>query len=159
MNVVAKAFQTVWSPSVTRVRGNEFEYFIREKLFPEKKYDLLQKAYDYLTKNDFVEDTESPDFQFKSRRRGRAFFVEAKFRYGFYGGAVEWCQPRELKHYHEIDSRVPVYIVLGIGLQPLAPQKLYLFRVKDIRTIQLQRSFLERYKISPKHSVKEKLLR
>ena len=159
MNVVAKALQTVWNPPATRVRGNEFEYFIREKLFPDKKFELLQKAYDYLTKNDFVEDSETPDFQFKSRRRGRAFFVEAKFRYGFYGGSIEWCQPRELKRYHEIDSRVPVYVVLGIGLHALAPQKLYLFPVKDIRTTELRRSFLDQYKISPRHSVKEKHLR
>jgi hypothetical protein len=163
MNVMSravKAFLDEINKPETYVEGDEFENFVRNKLFPAGKYDLVQKSPDYITnKYDFADTPEEPDFKFRPHEGGREFFVEATFRSGFHDDAVDCCNFHQLKHYHEIDKSTPVYIVIGVGLPAAAPQHLYLIPAKDIKNTTLNNSFLKDYIIPAAHNVNHKDLR
>ena len=163
MNVMSravKAFMEEINKPETYVQGDEFENFVRNKLFPAGKFDLVQKSSDYETsKFDFTGALEEPDFKFRPHEGGREFFIEAKFHSGFHDGAVDCCNYHQLKHFHELDKSTPLYFVIGVGMPAAAPQHLYLIPVKDIKNSTLYNYFLKDYPISPSHNVNLKDLR
>ena len=120
MNVMAravKAFLGEINKPETYAAGDEFENFVRNRLFPAGKYDLVQKSPDFSTnKFDYIDVSEEPDFKFRPHEGGREFYIEAKFHSGFHEGAVNCCSYHQLKHYHEMDKNTPVYIIIGVGL-------------------------------------------
>ena len=159
MNVLARVMQAAWNEAnkpIGYVKGDEFEHFVRKVLFPDGHYELLSKTHDYITnKHDFVASSKEPDFKFKSRRTGEEFYVEAKYRQGFHEGMLEWCKPYQLKRYQEIDGKIPVYIVLGIGGHPEMPDSVCLVPMKHIRFTRLYPSVLRKYSISSHSSLQE----
>jgi hypothetical protein len=163
MNVMAravKAFLGDFNKPESYAAGDEFENFVRNRLFPAGRYDLVQKTPDFTTnKDDFIDINEEPDFKFRPHEGGREFFVEAKFHSGFYDGAVDCCNYHQLKYYHEMDKNTPVYIVIGVGLPAGTPKHLYLVPVKDIKKTTLNQRFLKDYIISANHNVNRKDLR
>lgn len=48
-----------------------------------------------------------------------------------------------------MDDYLPVYILIGQGPRPEAPEDLYLFPVKNVRYNRMTRSSLEKYRIEP----------
>jgi hypothetical protein len=139
------------------VKSAAFERFIRKRLFPVNKYDLLLENQDTPSNtSDDAGAAKEPYFKFKSRESGREFCIDARYLTGVYNASVEWCQPFELKRYREIDNNVPVYILIGAGQHPAAPQQVFLFPVKSIRFNKVLHSYIEKYKISTTRSVDEK---
>jgi len=132
----------------TYVKGDEFEQYVRRHLFTKEGYDLVHQTHDYkANKNDFVETSKEPDFKFRSRRSGREFFVEVKYRSAFYQGAVEWCKPYQLKRYKAIDKAMSVLVAIGLGRPPESPEHVYIVPVKQIRYTRLFPSFLKNYEV------------
>lgn len=158
MNLFEIAIKAAWDEINTPesfVKGDEFESYVQSHLFPKDKYTLLRKTRKYkVNKVDFVESTKEPDYKFKSIKSGRVFFVEAKYRSSYFE-----CEPYQLKRYKEIDKKTPVYILIGIGQQPSAPEQIFLVPVKDIEYLRLFRSFLASYEISVDTPVDESHLR
>lgn len=151
--------QAAWNEAnkpISYVKGDEFEHFVRKVLFSDGNYELLSKTHDYVTnKHDFVSSSKEPDFKFKSRRTGEEFYVEAKYRHGFYKGMLDWCKPYQLKRYQEIDAKIPVYIVLGIGGEPGTPGSVCLIPMSHIRFTRLYPSILKKYQISSHRPLQE----
>jgi hypothetical protein len=142
----------------TYLKGQFFESYIREYLFPKDKYTLLEKTHSYLeNKGDFVFSSKNPDFKFKSES-GKTFFLEAKYRSYFFDGAIEWCKFYQLSHYREVDRIAPVYVVIGIDGQPDDPDRLFLLPLKVIKGDKLFRSTLQLYEIPAKKCVSENQL-
>ena len=158
MSILTRVIKAAWdevSKPDSYVKGDEFERFIRRHLFLNDDYDLLHRTHDYTSnKNDYIESSKEPDFKFRSREFGKEFFVEAKYRSGFYKGAVKWCKPHQLKRYQAINKKTPVCIVLGVGQQPGSPERVYLVPLKRIRYTRLFRSFLSEYEIPAHQCVK-----
>ena len=161
MTTLTRTAKAAWDEIVkpeSYVKGDEFEHFVRDRLFLKEDYDLLQWTHDYTTnKNDYAASKE-PDFKLKSIKSGREFFVEVKFRLDFYKGAIEWCKPYQLRRYKEIDTRTPLYIVIGVGHKPSEPDHLYLLPLKHIRYTTLFRSFLKAYTIKSNQCIDERSL-
>lgn len=84
MGVLTRVLKAAWAEMnkpETYVKGDEFEQYVRKHLFTKEEYDLVHQTHDYKTnKNDFVETSKEPDFKFRSRRSGREFLVEVKYR-------------------------------------------------------------------------------
>jgi len=158
MRILTRAIKAAWdevSKPEGFVKGEEFERFIRRHLFPNDNYDLLHRTHDYTSnKNDYIESSKGPDFKLRSREFGKEFFVEAKYRSGFYKGAVEWCTIHQLRRYQAINKKTPVYVVIGVGQQPGSPERVYLVPLKRIRYTRLFHSFLSEYKIPAHQCVK-----
>jgi hypothetical protein len=151
MNVAERIVKKVWNeittPKTYRM-GEEFQDYVRNKLFPKDKYTILHRTHDFVTnKDDFVESTSEPDFKFKSISSGRMFFVEAKYRSDYYHGVIEWRKQYQLNRYQEINQRTPVFVVLGVGGKPDAPNQVFLMPVRDIKYSKLFRSFLKSFEI------------
>lgn len=161
MSLLTRTVKAVWeelnTPDTFR-KGEEFESYVRSYLFPKDKYILLQKTHNYIeNKDDFVDSTKEPDFKFKSVS-GRTFFLEAKYRSNYFNGAIEWCKPYQLRRYREIDKHTPILVVIGIGLQPNNPAKLFLMPLKDIKYTRLFPSFLRPYEVPTKKDICENQL-
>jgi len=161
MSLLAKVdkdeFNVTSTPETFR-KGEEFEDYVRQHLFPKGQYVLLQRTHNYLgNKDDFVDNTKEPDFKFKSLS-GMTFFVEVKYRSYYFKGAVEWCKAYQLRRYREIDKQTPIYIVIGIGEQPDNPNQLFCIPLKDIKYTRLFPSFLQPYEVPTKKHICEKQL-
>jgi hypothetical protein len=145
------------NPPEKCARSFEFESFIRKRLFPVSKYDLVLKANDEAAeKNDYVEAVKEPHFRFKSHENGLEFFVDAKFTFTFTKTMIQWCKQFELKRYQEVDTRLPVYFLIGCGPSPAAPRQVYFFPVRNVRFNKVLRTNIEKYKISTTRGVDEK---
>lgn len=143
-----RAFLEELQKPETYVKGDEFEHCVRKHLFTREEYDLVAQTHDYkANENDFVESSKDPDFKFRSRRSGREFFVEVKYRSGFRRGAVEWCKPYQLERYKEIATAVPVLVAIGVGGRPESPEHVYIVPVEEIRYRTLLTSFLRHYEV------------
>ena len=151
MSVFTRAYKAAWeemNKPDTYVAGDEFQQYVREYLFPKERYDLVHRTHDYeANKNDFVETSKGPDFKFRSKRSGREFLVEAKYRSRLYQGAVEWCKPYQLERYKTNARAMPVFVAIGLGGFPESPQHIFIVPVKHIEYTRLFPSFLKNYEI------------
>jgi len=151
MGILTRVLKAAWSEAnkpETYVKGDEFEHYVRKCLFTKEEYDLVHQTHDYIAnKNDFVETSKEPDFKLRSRRSGREFLVEAKYRSEFYQGAVEWCKPYQLKRYKAIDKVISVLVAIGVGGLPESPKHVYVVPLKHIRYTRLFSSFLKEYEV------------
>jgi len=142
------------------VKGDAFENYIRTHLFVQDRYNLLHKTHDYTTnKGDYIENTEEPDFKFRSIKTGKEFFVEAKYRSAYHENTIEWCKPYQLKRYKEIDKKTPVYLTLGVGKKSNSPSQVFFIPVRDIKYTKLFRSFLKDYEVPVSSPIDHRLLR
>jgi len=161
MSVLTRVVKAAWNeinvPDTFR-KGEEFESYVRKHLFSKDKYDLLQRTHNYIeNNNDFIDNTKEPDFKFKSAS-GITFFLEAKYRSYYFKGAIEWCKPYQLRRYQGINQHTPIYVVIGVGLQPDNPAQLFFIPLGDIKYTKLFQSFLRPYEVSTKKCICENQL-
>jgi hypothetical protein len=139
----------------TFAKGKIFESYVRAYLFPKEQYGLMDKTHGYLAnKDDFIEATKNPDYTFRSPK-GKIFYVEAKYRSYDFKGALGWCKYYQLVRYREKDKQTPVYVVIGKGSLPDAPEELFFIPLKDISDVKLYPQFLQRYKVPVKNPISE----
>ncbi len=144
------------NPSDICVKSPIFGYFIRRRLFPASKYDLVPNSPNTSDMTDEnIKVTKDTCLKYKSRESGREFYADARYLIGDYSASVEWCKPDEFNKYREMDSKTPVYILIGAGPQPAAPQQVFLFPFKDIRFHKVLHKYIEKYKISITRSIEE----
>lgn len=131
------------------VKGEDFEEFVRNVLFPRVDYTLIHKSHNYYTNNrDYVESSMFPDFRFRDRDNEREFWVEAKWRNGRYNQdrMINWCKQHQLDRYKSIDRNdTKVFIALGLGGTPLRPKRVVLFPVSSCNFCDLYNSFIKNY--------------
>lgn len=130
-------------------KGQKFEQYAREVIFPKSHYTLLKKTHDYTqNRQDFVEETMEPDYKFRCLETGREFYVEAKFRSGHYNGKVKVCKNTDqLLRYKEYGREALVFLLLGMGEEPVDPEYTYLFPIEAINDFLLSQHFVEEYSI------------
>jgi len=148
MAVLTRAIKAAWdeiNKPENFGKGEEFQDFVRSQLFTRDDFALLERAPNY-TKNDFNESSKKPDFKFRSRKSGKEFFVEAKYRSVLYNGSFKFNYD-QLRRYRAINRETPVYYVIGIGQQPQSPGQVFLIPVENIRYLKLYRSVLNKYPI------------
>lgn len=130
-------------------KGEAFENYVREYLFPIQDYDLVHKTHDYHSNNgDYVESSLKPDFKFRDKKTKKEFYVEVKWRKGFYNKQykVEWCNTQQLRRYKAIDKKEDkVFVVLGFGDKPARPEEIILFPMSSCNYTGLYDSFLDNY--------------
>jgi hypothetical protein len=52
-----------------------------------------------------------------------------------------------LRRYQAINKDTPIFIVIGVGKSPLAPEQIFLIPMKEIKYTVLFQSFLRKFKI------------
>jgi len=153
-------FQEIRKPE-SFVKGEVFENYVRNKLFPISEYKLIHKTTDYNNnKGDYVETTLYPDFRLKDKENGKLFFVEVKWRNGeSKAGKISWCDQKQLRRYKAIDKKEnKVFIILGVGGRASKPERIALFPVSDCAYIALYDTFINKYSIPVNKPVTSKYL-
>lgn len=98
-------------------KGQQFESFVENVLFPKPDYDLLHKTSD-IDQNElrFVENSLLADFKFRCKLTGKEFWVEAKYRSRAYKGAYEIASEKQRATFPEKETdEVPIICALGYG--------------------------------------------
>ncbi|NEV93451.1 hypothetical protein G3567_04710 [Psychroflexus sp. YR1-1] len=98
-------------------KGQAFEDFVENVLFPAQHYELMHKTNDYNQNSDrYVYDSKKPDFRFRSRLTGREFHVEAKYRSKAYKNEYDILSDTQVKSFQTIHTgKVPIFVALGYG--------------------------------------------
>jgi hypothetical protein len=133
-------------------KGEEFENYVENNLFPEKYFILLSKTHNYETNNKrYVEDSLKPDLKFKDKKTGKIFYVECKYRSKLYDDKFHWAKnDGQFNRYKDIESNenTETFIAMGLGGTPDNPDEIYLMPLKEIKYPALYPSVLRNWEIT-----------
>lgn len=138
--------------------GEKFESYVRECLFIDRYYDILERTHDYRMNKDYVQSSLKPDFKFRDKWTKKEFYVEAKFRTGLFNNKIVWCNDNQLKRYSEYNRTVPVFLILGMGENPAYPEFLSLIPLAQAKYTGLFPSHAEKFEIEIDKPVSSKIL-
>lgn len=145
-NAAVSFYKEIAKPT-SFLKGEDFENFLRKKIFPRKDYHLLMKTHNFHeNKKDFIESTLYPDFLFNEIKTDKEFFVEAKYREKLnFEDKLEWCKPYQFKRYKKYNDDIPVFIAIGFGGRPANPHRVFIVPLEEIKYNDLFLSFLDKY--------------
>ncbi len=131
------------------VKGEKFEDYVRDFMFPPESYDLIYRTPSFISNSiDFSEESLNPDFKFRDKKNGNVFYVEAKWRAGYYNkeDKINWCNSHQLTRYKNIDKTFfKVFIALGFGDNPYNPESLIFFPINKCNFTGLYDSFMDEF--------------
>lgn len=111
---------------------------------------MLEWAGDKYTEGVYAKTTRHPDLkiQFKLSNEVKVFAVECKYRSGYYKNGIEWCKAHQLNEYKKfaMETRMPVFVALGVGGTADNPADLYILPVEKISDIFLSKEALFPFK-------------
>ena len=138
--------------------GQKFEDYVREFLFVDNYYDILERTHNYNTNKDYVQSSLKPDFKFRDKWTKKEFYVEAKFRTGLYNNKIVWCNDKQLARYLDCNKEKPVFLILGMGDNPKYPEFLSLIPLTQAKYTGLFPSHAEKFEIEVDKPVSSKAL-
>ncbi len=160
-SIIGKGIQAMINEATTPEsfkKGERFEQYVREYLFIQNYYDLLERTHNYNTNKDYVHSSLQPDFTFRDRWTNKEFYVEAKFRTSLYNHKIVWCTQQQLERYFEYNREKPVFIMLGVGNNPKYPEFLSLIPLAKAKYTELFPSYAEKFAINLDEPVTSKIL-
>ena len=139
--------------------GEKFEDYVREFLFIDTYYDILERTHSYSTNKDYVESSLKPDFKFRDCWTKKEFYVEAKFRTGVNSNnKIVWCNDKQLARYLTYHKEKPVFLILGMGNKSDYPEFLSLIPLEQAKYTGLYPSHAEKFEIKIDKPVSSKIL-
>jgi hypothetical protein len=135
----------------SKKKGDDFEKFIAKK-FNKKYYTIVQWAGDKYVDGVYSEKTLQPDIvvEFKLREESITIAVECKYR-SKAGEKLKLSYKDQLERYraYQKDSKVKVYMTVGVGGKASSPENLYLIPLDSLVTPEISVSALLAYKKEP----------
>lgn len=130
-------------------KGEAFEKFVREEVFPKDTYQLIHKTSKYKQNSkDFAEDSLNPDFKLRCKERQKEFHVEAKYRSNLYNNNKLFYNPAQFDRYKDLDKATTVFVALGLGGKPSSPLDVCVIPMRDIKSPVVSDEFLADYVLS-----------
>jgi hypothetical protein len=141
--------------------GKAFEDYALEILFPREEFDLLERAPEYTSnKKHFALNALNPDFKFKDKKTGLAFFVEAKYRRRHEkSNEIKWTYPAQLSRYRAYNQSCPTFVLIGAGGSPESPDLIGLIPIEQACYIWLFVKTIKRFKVPATSAVSSEMLR
>ena len=161
LSILSKGLQAMVDEATTPESfkiGEQFENYVRENLFIDNYYDIVERTHNYKTNLDYVESSLKPDFTFRDRWTKKEFYVEVKFRTGYLNGKIVWCNENQLTRYQRYHKERPVFLMLGMGHNPKSPEYLSLIPLSQARYIGLFPSHADKFEIRVGKPVSSKIL-
>lgn len=129
-------------------KGIRFEQYIAD-MFPKEDFDIVDRTRD-ISKFSArrVESDSHPDFVFRSKKTGKEFAVECKWRARWYEKkgmpGLTW-QTHEQNKYVQFgkERNMPVFLAFGIGGAPELPDNVYFIEVERTHYVFLEKRLLE----------------
>lgn len=134
-------------------KGEQFENYVEEVIFPVAHYDLVHKTSDSKQNTRrFVQKSLEPDFRFKCRVTGKEFYVEAKWRAKPYKDLYEVLSEKQFHSFPNIHSpQCPIFIAFGYGGQACNPDYVSLIPLDKVRTSKISPSEVYSFNIEKSH--------
>jgi len=135
MSLIKRIFQATYN-EITKpssfTKGEEFEEFVINELFPKHLYKILEKTHNYNeTKYNFIESVLNPDIKFQCKKTKKVFWIECKFRTDWdTNNMIDAVSENQLKRHQKIKE--PVFFVIGLGENPKKIEDLYLIPISKI---------------------------
>lgn len=133
-------------------KGLAFEYFV-VKNFDPNYFTLLHWRGDKYIDGIYPLSSLDPDldYVYKDSVNRCHFSIECKWKQGFDKfEKIEIAEERKLNRYREFQKskgeNYPVFIVLGISGSPSAPELIYVVPLNEIRSKDMSKSDLQKYK-------------
>lgn len=130
-------------------KGLDFEKFVVSR-FAKKYFTILSWQGDKFHEGYYAESNKDPDLiiEFNLKEVKEKFAVECKYRSGFINDKLEWCTAKQMEHYKQFEAKEnkPVFIVIGVGGLPAAPEEMYVVPLQDLHYNFVTKSYLQRYK-------------
>lgn len=129
-------------------KGIRFEQYVAD-MFPQESFDIVDRTRDiskFTARR--VESASHPDFIFRSKRTGKEFAVECKWRSNWFDKkgiqGLMWEENKRHKYMQFGKQRnMPVFIAFGIGGSPELPDKVYFIEVERTHYVFLEKRLLE----------------
>lgn len=130
-------------------KGFLFEKYVVEK-FDRTIFKLFEWRSDKYHEGIYAVSNSLPDleYNFKTSRHNFRIGIECKWRFKFTNKKIEVANERNLENYWQYskDREIPVFIILGVGGKPEAPEELYIIPLDEIQGPVLYRNQLNQFK-------------
>jgi len=147
MDITKAAFKEAMKPEGYK-KGDKFEDYVLSLFSASKKWHLLKRTQDYDHNSQMYEKSSlEPDFRFKHLASNAIINIECKYRASLYNGMLEWCKREQLIRYKDGDKYNNTFIIIGYGGQPNNPEKIYLFKLSEVKYEKLYPSILKDFEI------------
>lgn len=134
-------------------KGEDFEKFVEDKIFPEAHYEVIYKTSDSKQNTRrFVKKSLEPDFIFRCRVTGKEFHVEAKWRARPYKDLYQVLSDKQFQSFPNIHSPdCPIFIAFGYGGQASNPNYVSLIPLDHVRSSKLSPHEVYSFNIEKSH--------
>ena len=112
--------------------GADFEKYCLG-LFPPKYFDVEHYTTGNAELGRYVRDCINPDIRLVSKDTNESFWIECKYRSNLeYNESLYFADKQKIERYKKIEteSKIPVFIMAGVGNKPTNPERIYLFDLK-----------------------------
>ena len=101
----------------SQIKGDQFERYVEEIIFPEAHYELIYKTSDGNQNfRRYARKSMEPDFQFRCRVTGKEFHIEAKWRAKPYMDKYQVLSGQQFNSFPNLHSEaIPIFVVFGYG--------------------------------------------
>lgn len=135
-------------PSKWQSMGHDFEKFMLTR-FDNQEYRLIEWRSDKYAKGwGGPESSRAPDLLMEHIESGDRFAIECKFRSRVSGNRLVWARSDQLACYqqYELSQNVPVYIAIGLGGKPSAPDSLFIVKLERMKFPDVMLNYLEQFR-------------
>ena len=142
---------------ISKQKGNDFEDYMIQLLGKQEHVNFVGKNSDYHKDGVSALENSEPDLKFKFYNK--AFAVECKWRKSFSTGSITWAKDYQVSNYKNYQStkREKVFVAIGIGGEPKAPEKLFLVPLFRLTKEYMYEDFIKEYEIKDKNYIIENL--
>ena len=139
------------------VKGDDFEEFLSEYIFPKDKYKCIHRTpSEPDTAKRFIQSAGLPDFQLQDLTNGNKFWLEAKYSSKWYGAFPDqyilFVNEQTLDKYRNHDKDHTLFIAFGVGGSANYPAQTYIIPVRFIKYAdKIYKKFLHHYEISSEY--------
>lgn len=132
--------------------GRDFEQFVITR-FDNREYRLIEWRSDkYIQGWGGPESSRAPDILMEHVASGDRFSIECKFRSRASGNRLVWARPDQLESYreYEVAQKIPVYVAIGLGGSPSAPENLFIMKLERMKFPDVMLYYLENFRFPGK---------
>lgn len=123
-----EAVQEVEIANPNEIKGRRFEEFVVSLLLVKNKTRLIAWRSDKIINGIYAAETLYPDLEIAQKldTRTMKYFVECKYRSSWGNGTIDLSSQFLRYYFHAKKNEKELFIALGIGGTPSAPEEFYL---------------------------------
>jgi hypothetical protein len=130
-------------------KGVAFEKFVVTK-FDKRFFKIKEWQGDKYHEGYYAENNKNPDLVIEHMLKDQqnTFAIECKWRSNTNIEVFDWCTDEQLEHYKKYSEEkgLPVFVVIGLGGQPMTPAEVYVVPLRRMKYADVKRQYLQAFK-------------